>query len=320
MTAVVNGNAKPGAAHLDTHVARRWAEARVLGEKIGEYPPDEPHVETMPAFRNALLGLSRWAQESADRLDKRTVQSVPITPQTVEAVSMIDLPAARRTALEFIRQRIEQNSMAFRTIAFTDALRAAGGERHKVAILLEFERDAVLIPLPSVRSEPKRPGGDFKDLIVPSGPTEWRIGPGALAALTVCQPHDGAEGDEPAAKQPTGPPPASTAEKLPDPWVSYCGGAFLCSSDFGTVRRGDEEFRLTSNQRACIGFMIGAWQKGRREFTNLELLEAVGSSADSIRNVFRSNGKSVPAWNSLIVEVEGKKGKYTLRVSEKPLN
>ena len=87
------------------------------------------------------------------------------------------------------------------------------------------------------------------------------------------------------------------------------------SPDYGTVRRGTETFTFTPTQRACLKYLIEAWEKGRREFTNRELLEVAGSTADYIRDVFRSNGKPVPAWNHLITEVEGKRGSYTLRLA-----
>ncbi len=98
-------------------------------------------------------------------------------------------------------------------------------------------------------------------------------------------------------------------------WIARCGGLLFCSTDFGTVRRGADTFQFTPTQRACVEFLIGAWEKGRREFTNSELLEAAGSTATFVRDVFRSNGKAVPAWNNLVVEVEGKRGTYTLRLT-----
>ena len=53
-------------------------------------------------------------------------------------------------------------------------------------------------------------------------------------------------------------------------------------------------------------FIIEAWEKGRQEFTNGELLEAAGSTADYIRDVFRSNGKAAARLNKLTVGAEGK--------------
>jgi hypothetical protein len=97
-------------------------------------------------------------------------------------------------------------------------------------------------------------------------------------------------------------------------WVTRCD-SLLCSPDYGTVRRGAETFTFTDTQKACVKFMVEAWEKGRREFSNQELLDAVGSTGNYIRDVFRSNGKAVTAWKNLIVEADGKKGRYTLRLT-----
>src|SRR5207253_10881659 len=118
-----------------------------------------------------------------------------------------------------------------------------------------------------------------------------------------------------AAGRPDAPEVAEASEDESLAWVPRCGGALSCSPDYGTVRRGTETFTFTPTQRACLKYLIEAWEKGRREFTNRELLEVAGSTADYIRDVFRSNGKPVPAWNHLITEVEGKRGSYTLRLT-----
>lgn len=107
-------------------------------------------------------------------------------------------------------------------------------------------------------------------------------------------------------------PETPTASGELGAWVVRCGGSLICSPDYATIRRGGDSFSLTPTQRACLRFIIEAWEHGRREFTNQELLAESGSTASYIRDAFRSNGKSVPAWNRLIVEVEGKKGSYTL--------
>jgi hypothetical protein len=64
-----------------------------------------------------------------------------------------------------------------------------------------------------------------------------------------------------------------------------------------------------------LAFAIAGWEQGRRDFTNRELLEASGSTANYIRDVFRSNGKPIPAWGKLLVEAERKKGSYALRLT-----
>jgi hypothetical protein len=117
---------------------------------------------------------------------------------------------------------------------------------------------------------------------------------------------------------PADPTPPALAEAPADEsvaWVPRCGGALFCSPDYGSVRRGTETFTFSPSQRACLRYLVEAWERGRREFTNRELLDAAGSTANYIRDVFRSNGKAVPAWNNMITEVEGKKGSYTLRLT-----
>lgn len=95
-------------------------------------------------------------------------------------------------------------------------------------------------------------------------------------------------------------------------WVTHCGGQLKCSPDFGFIRRGTDEFTLNPGQRAVIRHMVEHWSAGRHAFTNRELLDAADSTADYVRDIFRSNGKAVPAWNNLIVAVQGSKGMYTL--------
>jgi hypothetical protein len=107
-----------------------------------------------------------------------------------------------------------------------------------------------------------------------------------------------------------GKPPAADSG-----WVLRCGGTLRCSPDYGTVWRGAERFSFTPNQRAAVKHMVEAWEYGHREVTNTELLDAVGSDGNYIRDVFRSNGKMATAWNNLIVEVEGTKSTYTLRLT-----
>lgn len=78
------------------------------------------------------------------------------------------------------------------------------------------------------------------------------------------------------------------------------------SIDFRSVHWFGADYTFTAGQAACVRVLWDAWENGTPEVSQAAVLEAAGSTAETLRALFQSSA----AWQTLIRQ--GQKGSYYL--------
>lgn len=108
-------------------------------------------------------------------------------------------------------------------------------------------------------------------------------------------------------------------ERADDGMTLRCHTQLRASDDFSVVYWGDRQFLFAGKQKPVVRKLVECWEAGRTEVSQGELFEVAESDAKELRSVFRPNRKLNPAWGTLVLPVEGRKGFYQLAI-EPPLN
>ena len=75
------------------------------------------------------------------------------------------------------------------------------------------------------------------------------------------------------------------------------------SECFTSVEWYGKEYTFTPNQRAVVKVLWEAMESGSASVSDGTLIDAAGSDAKNLRDIFRSNSKQHPAWGNMIVNV-----------------
>lgn len=94
---------------------------------------------------------------------------------------------------------------------------------------------------------------------------------------------------------------------VPAPWQQDTAKGPKHSKDFRSVNWFGSSYTFTAAQAAAVKLLWEAWEEGVPELSQETLLEASGSEANKLADVFRDH----PAWNSLIV-AGSSRGAYRL--------
>lgn len=173
-----------------------------------------------------------------------------------------------------------------------------------LAVSVVWPPDGTAWPYP-VAETPSRLWVDFIDITLSTNQSRYVVD--ALWEELFSEPEP-----EPVVEEPDEPETTDATQEPPPPsgaLAPRCDGRLLCSPDFGVIHRGAETFTLSPTQREVIRHMVEAWEARPRAFTQRELLEACGSTANYLSDVFKRCG----AWGALIVCTAGRKGVYELR-------
>ena len=84
------------------------------------------------------------------------------------------------------------------------------------------------------------------------------------------------------------------------------------SQDFASVTWFGTQYTFTPTQRKVVEVLWKAWEAKSPGVSAGELLKCAQSSGHCLRDLFKVCGKKHPAWNTMIVMAEGRKGVYRL--------